>query len=462
MTRTSGEILQVRVLPVSADGWEDHNYVRDSPSTSLAPGQDPYKWIPTTDIRYQNEEQLQYPHPPPSASVCSYQTVPAVFTSVRGTQYIEPPATAQPWLFYPIHTLEPQQQTQLLTQLQPLLNYPGQTTEVQSQASNFAVPNPGSHPHIPQSNSCSEETVLQAGPSRPTVATRVEAPAAGDKTTLLAAASAWQDAAKLSAEEKVKFLKRLMSTGQEKDFAAAQGKMAEKSEGAKTATNNTDPCSEQYANVDSLLKEFAEETNSSAQSRKSIWGENVQLIPQGQDPFEVDTKNVMDHTQLLSEMDNSPTLTPTRISTALNDDGTNSSRQKEAEPSPAFKFAGLSPLTFGQISSASQNSTTIPMAYEASQPSSALQVETPSQALPPNPKRSSKEVGKTKTLKEIACATDSKSAKTTVKPPVPLPRAMLMMEGAPCGANAVAIEMPAESEAGKAGLGGEEIAASGG
>ena len=489
MIKLSGEILQVRVLPVSDDGWQDHAYIKDRTQTTPVSSEDPFKWIPTTDgryasgkddgwqdhtdikdsslsspvpdqgsykchgttgARYTHEEPLVYPH---STAPTAPTAQGVMVTSVGGTQYIDAPAT-QPWLVYPHPNTQPQP-----TQHQSLVS---ECTGAQAQVADPVVVSQCSG----DSNSSSGDMTKVANTNRPAAVSRTSAPATGNKTTLLAAATAWQDASKLPPQEKVKFLKRLVS-GNDAGFKTAEDKTG-KTQVLRAASSDATKCHDNPPSVDSLLKEFAGEPKVT-QPMKGVWeGQNVQLTPQGQDPFEVDSVNVLDQTQLVSEMDNSPTLTPTKISKPLEENRVGNSTQRETEP-PAFKFAGLSPLTLVQawpdqhkIVTSSQGLTTITMTCESSEPPTVVRTENSHGLTNNNPKQPRKDGSKTRAAHEAVSTAVTKIAKVPVKPPVPLPRALLMMEGAPCGANAVAIEMPAEAESVKSEPEGEEVAASGG
>ncbi|GFS07575.1 next to BRCA1 1 protein [Elysia marginata] len=436
MTRSSGEILQVRVYPVTPDGWQDATFVTDS--SSPVPSQDPYKWIPTTDLRYESfEERLVYPQPtaPTSQGV--------MVTSVGGTQYIDAPAT-QPWLVYPHpNTQQPSSQS-----------HQGQIREPMRDEVSVS----------PQ-DSCSivsDNNNILSGSSRPAATLSTSTPTLGSKTTLLAAATGWQSAAKLPPLEKLEFLKQLTPGSNLKSCADIVKQTDDQRAASSSPNDRSDNC-----DVDSLLKEFVEEGKADM-PKENVWeGQSIQLAPQRQDPFEVDTANVMDQRQLLSEMDNSPTLTPTKISDGLREDNSDSNQPRETETPSAFKFAGLSPLTFVQawpeqrkITAASSESTTVMVTHEPSEaPLVATVGNAPVTLANPKPARQGCKDKILRKGKKTETPMDTNSAKSTVKPPVPLPRALLMMEGAPCGANAVAIEMPAEAELAACG-GAASVAAS--
>ncbi|RUS86720.1 hypothetical protein EGW08_005510, partial [Elysia chlorotica] len=244
MTRASGEVLQVRVYPVRENGWPEHAYMKSSKSLDFRTplDQGPYNWIPTTDHRYESstdggsqdpsltfdtsetflvvdryphckwapkpddrcksEEPLVYPNPPASSNEG------VMVTSVGGTQYTDAQAT-QPWLVYPYPDTQAQP-----TQPQKV---GCECIEVKTNTADiFAQPYPFYSGNVAKAVGTSTNTNRPAAVSR-TSSTSSSSPktpapsAAGNKTTLLAAATAWQEASKLPPKEKVKFLRRLAS-----------------------------------------------------------------------------------------------------------------------------------------------------------------------------------------------------------------------------------------------------------
>ncbi|RUS86721.1 hypothetical protein EGW08_005511, partial [Elysia chlorotica] len=267
---------------------------------------------------------------------------------------------------------------------------------------------------------------------------------------------------------------------------------ASKSSSARPVSNNDDDASKsssQEHHRQSLLSHLVKETETEMVTQlrpvKGIWDGHLWMVtPPGQDPF--DTSNVMDQTQLGSQVDNSPTLTPTKITEPwikTSTGGGNSSPWQKEQPQvsseSAFKFAGLSPITWpeeakrGPTTSLARGLTTVTMTCESSQRPSGLSVaraeNNPAHRVvtsqPKQPRRDgcvgSSSSSKQRNINDAEAAVAVGDVKA-VKPPVPLPRALLMMEGAPCGANAVAIEMPAEAESGKLETAGEEVATSAG
>lgn len=424
MTRSSGEILQVQVHPISKKGCEDASFVKVK--TSPMPAQDPFQWIPTTDFRYESQDCFVYPHPPVTS------TEGVMVTSVGGTQYIDAPAT-QPWLVYPYPNTQ--------NQARPHQAQGCSTMETQT-------------PQSQQLLSSNEDNLTSSVSGRPVVAPRTSNQAAGDKTTLLAAAKAWENASKLSPQDKVKFLKNLMSN------TNTQCKIFPERDAAFSLNRNRN---DNPIN-DALFKELGEEQKVDT-PMEGIWEkQDIQLAPQGQDPFEFNTGNVMDHTQLMSEMDNSPTLTPTKLSETLKYGNSEGNQQMEVEAPSTFKFAGLSLLSSDKsfhnrdkFSRASSEPIDVTITQTNKQESSAAHLVNGCDTLP-NSRQTHKKVCEAKRTKDPVVDV-SDSCKVSAKPPVPLQRAMLMMEGAPCGANAVAIEMPTEVEFVKL---MEGVAASGG
>ncbi|GFN89506.1 next to brca1 1 protein, partial [Plakobranchus ocellatus] len=440
MTRESGEILQVSVTPLNQDGWECHPAINNTTDVILkpVPHEDPYRWIPTTDVKYECEASLVYPHPTAPQAAVAPNSQNVMTTSVDETQYVDAPAT-QPWLVYPHPHTQPQPQPQPLTHQVNSAN----TSHVNPESIQMANTSTACPTHL--SGTVNVKGNSSQSVSKP-VATKASAPP--DVITLQAAANAWEGAAKLPMHEKISFLKQLASSSHA-DYKNDENEKPQRDE-------NISGGNEDSANVDHLLKDFDNTPNVTLFENHPhlLEGQNVQLTPQGQDPFDLDATNVMDQVQHPFEMDNSPTLTPTKASSKKAEENGSCGSSRERHPEACcFQFAGLSPLSYPQVPTAQPKPppalpVNVPI-YEGPSPSAVG----PMLKL----KRPCRDENQPKKVRETHMNT-----KSTVRPPVPLPRALLMMEGAQSGANAVAIEMPSEAEPCKVEQGEEEVAASGG
>uniref|UniRef100_A0A0B7AMW8 ZZ-type domain-containing protein n=2 Tax=Arion vulgaris TaxID=1028688 RepID=A0A0B7AMW8_9EUPU len=372
IAKQAGDILQLQVKKMDTEQLINFENT-DSSCTDNTDAGHFVLYIPTTDPGGEGLQPLVYPHPSVDQS-----------SAVDGAKLNPAVAQNEPqWLVYPHHTENIEF---------PLLHESANHNPCQK---------------LTTSKSLDE---LEAPKERNN--SSIDRGQADDKSFV----PLWEEAAGLSTEDKLKFMKNFIGLNSHE----ANGLQGHKKPEGESNTERR------------LLKENRKMSIEPLCLEQGSLGKN--FIP-NQDPFEVDSNvfsKYFEHVMINFEKDKSPTLTPKQAITNKCESNVSYIRTSSIETDGASSVSNVELCPTKQMQDMLVPS---PLCQTTQQTRASY-----TSALP-----------KSKVLKRV---------------PVPMPRNLLMMEGAQSGANAVAIEIPSESADFFQGVSAvnkeEEIAASGG